>query len=115
MPAPGAGQLNRQITIQQNTQTKDAEGGMVDSWANFAENIWAKKNNLSGNERAATRQGGSTLDARTEFTIRYLAGITEQMRVLCDGKYYNIRHVNDFMDRHEFIVLTCDTGGNNGR
>ncbi len=71
MPAPGAGQLNRQITIQQNTQTKDTEGGMVDSWANFAENIWAKKNNLSGNERAATRQGGSTLDARTEFTIRY--------------------------------------------
>ena len=69
MPVPGAGQLNKQITIQQRTQTKDAEGGMVDTWSNFAVDIWAKVNNLSGNERAATRQGGQVLEARTEFTI----------------------------------------------
>ena len=115
MPVPGAGQLNKQITIQQRTTTKDAEGGMVDTWTNFAVDIWAKVNNLSGNERAATRQGGQALEARTEFTIYYLSGVTNEMRVVCNGENYNIRHVNNFMEANEFLIITTDTGGNNGR
>lgn len=115
MPAPGAGQLNQQITIQQRTQTKDAEGGMVDSWANFAANVWAKVNNLSGNERSATAKGGEKQEARIEFTIYYVAGVTNSMRISYGGKYYNIRHVNNFMEGNEFLIITCDTGGKDGR
>lgn len=114
MPAPGAGKLNRQITIQQRTQGKDAEGGITDTWSDFA-TVWAKVAHLSGNERRATQSGGQMLEARTEFTIRYLSGITNAMRVLYEGKHYNIRHVNDFEDGHAFMVITCDTGGNHGR
>lgn len=115
MPAPGAGQLNQIITIQQRTQTKDAEGGMVDAWSDFAADIWAKKNNLSGNERAATNKGGQTLDARTEFTVYYLDSVTNEMRIVHNGKYYNIRHVNNFMESSEYLIITCDLGGNHGR
>lgn len=115
MPSPGAGQLNRVISIQKLTQTRDAEGGMVDTWLNFAPNVWARVNHLSGNERAATRQGGQKLDARTEFTIYYIPGVTNTMRVVFDGKHYAIQHVNNFMDGNEYLVLTCDTGGNHGR
>lgn len=115
MPSPGAGQLNQQITIQKRNQIKDAEGGMVDVWADFATDIWAKKNNLSGSERAATSKGGQTLDARTEFTIYYLAGVTNEMRIVHNGKYYNIRHVNNFMESNEYLIISCDLGGNHGR
>lgn len=117
MPVPGAGQLNQQITIQHRTQTKDAEGGIIDAWADYfpAILIWAKVNNLSGNERAATNKGGQTLDARTEFTIYYLAGVNNEMRVVHNGKFYNIRHVNNFMEANEYLIITCDTGGNHGR
>jgi len=115
MPAPGAGQFNQQITIQQRSQTKDAEGGMVDAWADFAANIWAKVNNLSGNERSATAKGGEEQEARTEFTVYYLNGVTNEMRISHNGKYYNIRHVNNFMEQNEYLIITCDTGGNRGR
>lgn len=115
MAAPGAGQLNKQITIQQLSQAKDAEGGMVDTWTDFAANIWAKVNNLSGNERATTQQGGRTLEARTEFTVYFLQGVTNQMRIVFNGKHYNIRHVNNFMEANEYLIITCDTGGNHGR
>lgn len=115
MPTPGAGKLNRLITLQQRTQGKDAEGGITDTWGDFVANIWAKVVHLSGNERRATQQGGQVLEARTEFTIRYFPGVTSAMRVVFDGKYYNIRHVNDFDDAHAFMILTCDTGGNDGR
>lgn len=115
MPSPGAGQLNKQITIQQRATTKDAEGGMVDVWSDFAADIWAKKNNLSGNERQATQQGGQRLEARTEYTVYYIEGVNNEMRIVDNGVKYNIRHVNNYMENNEFLIITCDTGGNNGR
>lgn len=114
MPAPCARELNRRIVIQANTISKDASGGMVDSWATFA-TVWAKVMNLSGNERRLTEHGGQVAEARTEFTIRYLAGITPKHRIQYGGKVYNIKHVNDFNEQHRFMILTCDTGKNSGR
>ena len=32
-----------------------------------------------------------------------------------NGKYHNIRHVNNFMEGNEFLIITCDTGGKDGR
>ncbi len=115
MTAIQAGRLNRIITIQQRAQSRDTEGGIVDTWSDFAANIWAERNNSAGSEKPATRQGGVSADTTVIFTIRNLPGITEQMRVVSDGKNYNIRHINDFKDGHVFMILTCDNGGNNGR
>lgn len=115
MPSPGAGQLDQQITIQQLTQVKDAEGGMVDNWSDFVSDVWARKNNLSGNERSATRQGGIKLEERTEFTTYFIPDVSNRMRIMHNGTSYNIRHVNNFMERNEFLIITCDTGGNHGR
>ena len=117
MPAPGAGQLTREIKIQRRTTTKDSEGGMVDNWVDAFPNIsiWAKVNNLSGNERAATNKGGRTLDARVEFTIYYLEGVTNEMRVLHNNRHHNITHVNNFMEENTHLIITTDLGGNHGR
>ena len=114
MPAPGAGKLKHMVTIESLTQTRDAEGGMVDTWSLFATS-WAAIKNLSGNERTVTAQGGKTAEARTEFTIRYLPGVTAKMRVVYNDKFYDIAHVNDYDESHRFIVLTCSTGVNLGR
>lgn len=108
------GDLNKRIVIESLTQTKDVYGGMVDSWATFA-TVWARVNNLSGNEKRATLLGGQVAEARTEFTIRYRAGILPTMRISYDGKKYNIRHVNNEYAGNEWIILTCDTGVNDGR
>lgn len=50
MVAIAAGRLNRIVTIQQRAQSKDAEGGIVDTWSDFAANIWAERNNSGGTE-----------------------------------------------------------------
>jgi SPP1 family predicted phage head-tail adaptor len=101
------------VVIESLAQTRDAEGGISDSWSTFA-TVWAKVANLSGNERSITAHGGKAAEARTEFTIRYLSGVTEKMRVTYGGKYYDINHVNDFADGHRFMILTCSTGMNLG-
>jgi SPP1 family predicted phage head-tail adaptor len=109
-----AGKYDKRIVIQQRATGRNSSGGMVAAWQQFAER-WAGVNNLSGNEKSATaHQGGETAVARTVFTLRYLAGVDETMRVLYGGKAFNIRFVNDVYEQHKTLILTCDTGATEG-
>lgn len=108
-----AGKLDRRVTLQGVDITRGTSGGVVKGWADIA-TVWAAVRNLSGNERAASSAGGQVAEARTEITIRYRPGITAQARVLYQGAVYNIRHANNLMERNETLILTCDTGVNNG-
>lgn len=77
--------------------------------------MWAAVRNLSGNERPASgAAGGQVAVARVEFTIPYRPDVTTQWGVLYQGRHHNIVHVNDLMARKECLILTCDTGANNG-
>jgi len=108
-----AGKLTQRIVLQACVVTKGASGGVVKGWQEVAQ-VWTAVRHLSGNERRATGAGGQVAEARTEFTIRHRAGVNAQMRVLYGDAVYNIRHVNDFMARREFLILTCDAGGSDG-
>lgn len=109
------GKRNKRITIEAPTDGKGASGGMTRTWAAVASMpVWAAVRHFGGNEQSAVKQGGEVAVARTEFDISYRAGITARMRVSCDGVVYNIRHVNNWQERNESLVLTCDAGANNG-
>lgn len=105
-------ELNKRITIEQSTLTK-AGGGKSVTWSTVAP-AWARVRNMSGNERRVTEHGGQVAEARTEFKIRYRAGITEQMRISYGGKKYNIRHINNLQEANRWLLITCDTGVNDG-
>jgi SPP1 family predicted phage head-tail adaptor len=111
-------QLNRRIVFEKLTQTQDTEGGMVDSWAtdftmSASVRNWPPRSSVD--EVKLTRVGGDAAIAKTEFTVRYAARITNLHRILYDSKIYNINHINDFNGLHEYMVVTCDTGHNDGR
>jgi SPP1 family predicted phage head-tail adaptor len=89
--------LNRRIVFEKLTQTQDSEGGMVDSWAadfsmSAAVRNWPPR--ISIDEVKLTRVGGDAAVAKTEFTVRYAARITNLHRVLYDTKIYdyNVRY-----------------------
>lgn len=103
-------QRNRLIDLELHAVTKDAAGGLVKGWTVFAAGVYAAVRHFSGQEKAATSAGGETAQARTEFDINYRPGVTEAMRVRYAGKVYNVRQVNDWMERHDRLVLTCDIG-----
>ena len=107
-------ETNRRISIESPSQSKDASGGNVTAWGSLTGTIWAAVKNMSGNERRVTTHGGQVSEARTEFTIRYIAGITTKMRISYSGAYYNITHVNNFNEANRWLVITCDTGVNDG-
>lgn len=114
MPEPRAGELNRQITIQQLLQSKDSEGGLVDSWSDFATDIWASVDNYSGNEPSIVKHGGLVGVSRVLFKIRYLSGISNTMRIVYDGKNHAIKHVSNWREKNKWLYLDCETGKNTG-
>lgn len=99
-----AGELDRKIVIETLTQTRDAYGATVDTWATFA-TVWAKKKDLRGDEYFAAQQVNVKVDAI--FTIRWLSGVLETMRINYDGKTWDIRNINE-LGRREGMELYAE-------
>jgi SPP1 family predicted phage head-tail adaptor len=84
--------LDRRITIESLTQTRDAYGATVDTWTTFA-TVWAKKRDIRGDEYFAAQQMNAKVDS--VFTIRWLSGVLQTMRISYDSKYWDIRSINE--------------------
>lgn len=106
-----AGGLKHRIDIQSPVNGVDAHGGNTRTWTDFQKDYPAKRRNLSGTEKRATSAGGGEYaEARVEWELRYLPGLNETMRILHDGKVFNIRAVLDIEERHRTMIVITDTG-----
>lgn len=98
-----AGKKNTLITIQQPTIGKDSHGGRtVLPWTAVAD-VWAERVDLKGSEILAG--GGIKPEAQVRYRIYYRSDITEQMRILDNGKTYNIIHIAQIGHREELELV----------
>lgn len=109
-----AGDFDKRVMLQRRVDNKDSQGRNVIAWVDIPPKTYAKIRNVSGEEKRATPHGGQEPVARTEITIRYRSGIDSGMRVLRGSMVYNIRHVNNFNEANESLILTCDVGASGG-
>jgi SPP1 family predicted phage head-tail adaptor len=86
-----SGRLRHRITFQQLTVTQDENTGATnEAWAEFRAGVPADILPVSSSERLkADAADGST---RVRFVCRYdgAQGVTDTMRILHDGLYYNL-------------------------
>ncbi|MED0676983.1 phage head closure protein [Aneurinibacillus thermoaerophilus] len=94
--------LNRRIRLQRRESAKDDEGIVTEGWADVA-TVWAAIEPLRGREyfAAATVNAENTVRIR----MRYRRGITPDMRVLYDGRVFEIQSVIDVNEMHREIHL----------
>lgn len=98
--------------IQQLTRSLDAGGNTVEAWTDFA-SVYAAVAPLSAREFVAGQAVQSGVDTR--ITIRYLAGVRPAMRILHDGRIFNIHGVpSDTASGREYLPLPCSEGVNDG-
>ncbi|RZJ01818.1 MAG: head-tail adaptor protein [Brevundimonas sp.] len=105
-----AGKLDRRITIQRATVTRDEYNAEVSTWATMA-NVWAAYEPIKDGERFRAGERAAELSAR--FQIRYssqVAGVTAEDRLTFDGKTYEIINVKE-IGRREGIELTTVARG----
>lgn len=108
-----AGDLRDRVTIESLQVAKGTSGGMQKAWV-LHTTVWAKRMDYSGAERKASSAGGEVAVARVEFLIRLRDDLLETMRVRHKGKVFDIQHIKPLANARGWMVLTCDTGVNDG-
>lgn len=103
------GHLDRRITIQSQATSKDADGFPVETWSNIYTNVPASRKYGPGTEKE--ENGQNTPEQSVEYLLKYAAGITNQFRVVEDGKIYEIHAVEE-IGRRQGLLLMCKSFGN---
>lgn len=78
---------NLRATIQNKTTTRSPMGDEVDAWTTLA-TVWAYKREVRGREMFNADALVDTTDV--VFTINYIAGVTSESRIMCDGITYEV-------------------------
>ena len=101
-----AGNLRHSVTLQRKQQTQNPQtGAMVTTWVTEA-TVPAAVEPLSAREFIAAQAVQSDVSVR--IRVRYRPGITSAMRLLHDGKVYNITGVLADKDSgREYLTLPC--------
>ena len=98
-----AGKLRRRASLQRKSVSQDSYGAEVVSWAEFAA-VWAGVKPLQGREFWNVQ--GEQGEGSVEVTIRYLAGVLVEDRVVCEGRTYDIEAVT-WDERQREMTLMC--------
>jgi SPP1 family predicted phage head-tail adaptor len=91
----GAGELDRRITIQRATVTRNEFNEPIESWGDLT-TVWAKRRDASAAESYRAQEVGAGITTR--FTIRWsmtAATVNPSDRVSFEGRLYNITAVRD--------------------
>ena len=98
------GRLNRRVTLQYPTRTRDSMGGYVDTWADAA-TVWARKFSVSSTE---TKSGLQVAMIRVQkFVIRYRHVLRPSWRIKYGDIYFNITSI-DPDEKNEFMFITVE-------
>lgn len=101
-----AGSLRHRVTIQQRADTQSSMGGMTEAWSTYAADVPAEIVPLSGREFVAAGAQRGEIIAR--IMVRYDSGLTEQMRVVFEGKTYPIHAIlsDSTFRRHMSLMVS---------
>jgi SPP1 family predicted phage head-tail adaptor len=97
---PGAGELDRQITIQRVTTTPNGFNERIETWSDLAA-VSARRRDASATESYRAQEVGAQITAH--FTVRWssqTADVNPRDRLTFDGRIYNITAVRDVGRNH---------------
>jgi SPP1 family predicted phage head-tail adaptor len=94
--------MRHRIIILKPVKITDDNGFETETYENF-KTVWASISNLYGREyfEAATLNAEKTV----KFTIRYIDGIDNSMRISFKGKQYEITFIDNIKYENRFIEI----------
>ncbi|MNJ57878.1 Phage head-tail joining protein [compost metagenome] len=105
---PGAGELNRRITLRLRSDIPAPDFGLDSTFAE-EKRRWAKIEPVG----AATYSAGVQIDAKVthRITLYFLDGLGEAHEVVHGSKLYRVQRVTDMNGAHRFTVLDVEELG----
>lgn len=87
-----AGTLDRRITIERVTTTRNATGGLVETWAPL---VFLRAQVVSLSTGEFVRTYGEAPEGLAIFRTRYLAGLTTADRIVYAGHTFELKEVKE--------------------
>jgi len=97
------GNLDRRITIQEKTEVVASNGQRTLTWSTLL-STWANPVEKDGQEK--TDNNNRSTKRMVNFRIRYRSTITNEMRVLWEGKYYKIEDTKELGRQDGLMIIT---------
>lgn len=100
-----AGLMDELVTVQQFSTTTDANTGeKVRSWSSYT-TAWAR---VQESENGSEGVDADRIEHKQTvvFTLRHDAGINTKMRIVWEGKNYNIVNIADLARRMYLVIQT---------
>jgi SPP1 family predicted phage head-tail adaptor len=97
------GKLRERVTIQQATERRNSLGETTLEWATFAER-WASVEGVSSRE--ALELGQADVSVTHKVRLRYVDGMTHNMRLFWRGRVLEIVSLLEYANRSEHVA-TC--------
>lgn len=96
------GKLRERITVEQAAETRNSLGETVLSWTTFAER-WASVEGVSSRE--ALELGRVEVSISHRVRLRYLDGMTHNMRIIWRGRTLEIVSLLEYGNRSEHVAI----------
>lgn len=97
------GQLDKRIAIQELTKVKDEDGYKTEKWVDVKSKLPAMVIELTGKEFVESRREVSEYTVR--FVIRYRTGLNNKMRIVYDGREFNIQQIIPDRNRKQTMTI----------
>jgi SPP1 family predicted phage head-tail adaptor len=108
--------LKHRVTLQQEIQTPDGQGGYIRQWDDVAV-LWAEIVPLTGNYPSSRGGGLEVFDAGQlqalmthKMLIRYRSGLHAGMRFAFGDRLFNIKYVANSQQQNETLELLVEEG-----
>lgn len=109
-----AGTLRHRVRIEQPVSVRDpATGDLVETWATYVDHLPAEIVPLSGREFLQSGANQAELTARA--TVRWDPGLQTTMRLIHEGRAYQITAVLPDPSFRRHATLMLGTGVSDGR
>ncbi len=101
-----AGQLRTWVTIESRSDTRAADGSLVEGWS-AVDSTWASVVDLRGREYLAAQEAHA--DVTTRIWMRWRDDVTTTMRITTTNpdRTLEIEAVIDVDGRHRMLELMC--------
>lgn len=106
-----AQRLRYSVTLEQRGTALNAYGESAPVWTTFA-TVRAGIEPYGGRETLLA--GAAVGEQNVRIVLRHIDGLTPQMRVNWNGRYYDIKAMAEADQARRLIELTCTQGVSNG-
>lgn len=96
------GKLRERVTVQQAAETRNAIGETVLAWSTYA-TVWASVEGVSSRE--ALDAGKIDVQISHRVRMRYLSGMTQNMRLSWRNRTLEIVSLLEYGNRSEHVLI----------